>query len=162
MITTLWQDVRYAVRALRRSPGFNVAAAISLSLGIGATTAIFSIADTVFLRPLPYPDSDRLVWIAVDFPSVKNQFLPSPDYVVWRQENRVFEQLGASQATPGFTMTLAGSEPMEVHVWRGSSNFLSTLDVSPSFGRAFRPEEELPNGPREVLLTDLFWREHFH
>ncbi len=162
ILATIWQDVSYSARALRRSPGFSLAAVLSLALGIGASTAVFSIPDTVFLRPLPYPDSDRLLWIAVDFPSIKNQFLPSPDYVVWRRENRVFEQFGTSQATPGFTMTLGGSEPTEVHIWRGSFNFLLTLGMSPSLGRAFRPEEELPNGPRAVLLTDLFWREHFH
>jgi predicted permease len=161
-VATVWQDIRYSVRTLRRSLGFSVAAILSLALGIGASTLVFSIADTVFLRPLPYPSPDRLVWIAIDFPSIKNQFLPSPDYVAWRRDNRVFEQLGASQATPGFRMILSGQEPAEVEAWRGSYNFLATFGASPALGRAFRPEEELPNGPKAVILTDSFWRDHFH
>ena len=159
---TIWQDICYAARSLRRSPGFSVAAVLSLALGIGASTVVFTIADTVFLRPLPYPNPDCLVWIAVDFPSVKNRFVPSPDYVVWRRQNRVFEQLAATQASPGFRMVLSGDEPAEVNTWRCSFNFLATFGVNPALGRAFRPEEELPNGPRAVILADSFWRDHFH
>ena len=162
MWASIWQDLRYSVRALRHSPSFSIFAIISLALGIGASTLVFSIADTVFLRPLPYPNPDRLLWVAVDFPSIKIQFLPSPDYVVWRRENRVFEQLAASQANPGFRMILSGEEPVEVQAWRGSYNFLATLGASPALGRAFRPEEELPNGPKAVIVTDSLWREHFH
>lgn len=162
MWPSVWQDVRYAARALRRSPAFSAAAIVSLALGIGASTLVFSIADTVFLRPLPYANSDRLLWVAIDFPSIKNQFLPSPDYVVWRRDNRVFEQLGASPAIPGFRMILSGQEPVEAQAWRGSFNFLATFGASPALGRAFRPEEELPNGPKAVILTDSFWRNHFH
>src|SRR5580704_17199906 len=75
----LWQDVRYAARVLRRAPAFTAAAMLSLALGIGATTAVFSIADTVFLRPLPYADAGRLVWLGVHFSDIGGDFLPSPD-----------------------------------------------------------------------------------
>src|SRR5580700_10703817 len=85
----LWQDIRYAARILRRAPAFTIAAVLSLALGIGATIAVFSIADTIFLRPLPYADAGRLVWVAIRDPSIGLEFLPSPDYVAWRRDNHV-------------------------------------------------------------------------
>src|SRR5450755_1917172 len=91
-----WQDLRYAARAFRQSPWFSLAAVVSLALGIGASTAVFSIADTVFLRPLPYRDAGRLLWVAIRFPGLGPEFLPSPDYVAWRRENRTFEELAAT------------------------------------------------------------------
>src|SRR5579872_3991233 len=102
----LWQDLCYAARILRRSPAFTAAAVLSLALGIGATTAVFSIADTVFLRPLPYADADRLFWVSIRFPGLGGQFVPSPDYVAWRRDNRVFQGLAATQASLGYTALL--------------------------------------------------------
>jgi putative ABC transport system permease protein len=157
-----WQDIRYSARVLRREPAFTVAAVLSLALGIAAATAVFSIADTVYLRPLPYADADRLVWLGVSFPSVHGEFLPSPDYVAWRRDNRVFQQLAATQAGVGGSMILGGSNPAEVHVVRVSANFLDALAVTPALGRTFTAPEELPNGPRAVLLTYRFWRDYFH
>ncbi|HTS48209.1 MAG TPA: ABC transporter permease [Bryobacteraceae bacterium] len=162
MFATIWQDLRYAARALSRSLGFSVAAILSLALGIGASTLVFSIADTVFLRPLPYPYPDRLLWVAIDFPTTKAEFVPSPDYVAWRRDNRVFEQLAAAQAHFGGTMILTDEQPTEVRAWGVSFNFLSTFGVNPALGRTFRPEEELPNGVKAVMLSGAFWREHFH
>ncbi len=161
IFASIGQDTSYALRALRSSPGFSIAAVFSLALGIAASTAVFSIADTVFLRPLPYPDPERLLWIAVDFPSLQREFVPSPDYVQWRRENRVFEQLAASQSNLGGTMILGGEQPREVQVVRVSANFLSTFGVTPSLGRAFQQQEELPNGPKSVILENAFWRNHF-
>lgn len=152
-LARFWQDIRYALRVLRREPAFTVAAVFSLALGIAATTAVLSIADTIYLRPLPYADAGRLVWLGVAFPSVHGEFLPSPDYVAWRRDNRVFQQLAATQAGIGGTMILGGSNPTEVHVVRVSANFLDALAVTPALGRNFTAQEELPNGPRAVLLT---------
>jgi predicted permease len=158
----LWQDVRYAARILRRAPAFTAAAVLSLALGIGATTAVFSIADTVFLRPLPYADAGRLVWLGIRFSSIGVDFLPSPDYVAWRRDNRTFQALGATQAHFGTSMLLGTSDLSEVRAGRVSANFLDAFAVTPAFGRSFRPEEELPNGPKTVLLMYPFWRDHFH
>ena len=158
----LWQDVRYAVRVWRRAPAFTAAAVLSLALGIGATTAVFSIADTVFLRPLPYAGADRLVWVAVRFPGMGGAFVISADYVAWRRENRTFQSLAATRAGFDGAGLLAGPDPTEVSVAHVSANFLETFAVTPQFGRTFRPEEELPNGPKAVLLTYPFWRDHFH
>src|ERR1035437_213977 len=94
-----WQDIRYAARVLRRGRAFTVAAVLSLALGIGATTAVFSIADTIFLRPLPYADAGRLVWVAIRYGGM--EFVPSPDYVAWRRDNQIFQALGATQASLG-------------------------------------------------------------
>lgn len=158
----LWQDLRYAARILRRAPAFTAAAVLSLALGIGATTAVFSIADTVFLRPLPYADAGRLVWLGVRFSSISVDFLPSPDYVAWRRDNRTFQALAATQASFSTTMVLGTSDPAEVRAGRVSSNFLDVFAVTPALGRSFRPEEELPNGPKAVLLMYPFWRDRFH
>jgi len=157
----LAQDVRYAGRALAANPAFTAAAVFSLALGIGASTAVFSIVDTVFLRPLPYPHSDRLAWVSIEFPSFKAEFLPSPDYVAWRRDNRVFQQLGATQAHSGNSMILSGVDPVEVHGWGVSANFLETLSIAPALGRGFTAQEELPNGPRAIILANAFWRSHF-
>jgi putative ABC transport system permease protein len=158
----LWQDIRYAARVLRRTPAFTAAAVLSLALGIGATTAVFSIADTVFLRPLPYPDSGRLVWLGVRFSGIGLDFLPSPDYVSWRRDNQTFQTLAATQAHFSTTMLLGTSDLSEVLAGRVSANFLDAFAVTPALGRSFRPEEELPNGPKAVLLMYPFWRDHFH
>jgi len=160
----LWQDLRYAARVLRREPSFTIAAVLSLALGIGATTAVFSIADTVFLRPLPYTDARQLVWVAIRFPSMENglEIVPSPDYVAWRRDNRVFQELAAGQGSMSSLKLLGGPEPAEVRAGVVSVNFLEAFAAAPALGRTFRPEEELPNGPKTVLLMNQFWREHFH
>jgi putative ABC transport system permease protein len=160
-LARFWQDVRYAARVLRREPAFAAAAVFSLALGIAATTAVFSIADTVFLRPLPYADAGRLVWLGVTFPSLHGEFLPSPDYVAWHRDNHVFQQLAATQAGLGGIMILGGSNPAEVRAVRVSANFLDAFAVAPVLGRTFTAREEIPNGPKAVLLTYPFWRDHF-
>src|SRR5271157_79738 len=160
--TRLGQDIRYAARVLRRAPGFTAAAVLSLALGIGATTAVFSIADTIFLRPLPYADGGQLVWLGIRFPGISTEFLPSPDYVAWRRDNQVFQQLAATQTSFSTAMLLGTSDPVEVHAGRVSTNFLDAFAVTPAFGRTFTAQEELPNGPKAVLLMHQFWRDHFH
>jgi putative ABC transport system permease protein len=159
----LWQDLRYAARVLRRSPGFTAATVLSLALGIGASTAVFSIADTVYLRPLPYAHPERLTWVGMNFPSLMLPWecLLSPDYVAWRRDNQVFQQLAATQANGTNIMVRGGREPMEVHVARVSYNFLSTFAIAPALGRDFLPEEELPDGPKAALLTHRFWRDEY-
>jgi len=155
----LWQDVRYAAGILRRSPGFTAAVAFSLALGIGASTAVFSIADTVYLRPLPYSHPEQLAFVGIHFPYMAAEIMPSPDYVAWRRDDQSFQQMAATQGA--YTMLLSGGDPMEVHVARVSANFLSTFAIAPALGRDFLPSDELPDGALEVLLTDRFWREHF-
>jgi putative ABC transport system permease protein len=162
-LTNVFQDVRYAARVLRREPVFALAAIVSLALGIAASTAVFSIADTIFLRPLPYAEPDRLVWVAIRFPGFDlGDFVPSPDYVAWRRDNRVFQDLAAMPATPNRRTLLGGADPAEVNAGYVSANFLDVFATRPALGRTFSAAEELPNGPKAVVLTDRFWREHFH
>jgi putative ABC transport system permease protein len=161
-LARFWQDIRYAARVLRRGPAFTVAAVLSLALGIAATTAVFSIADTVFLRSLPYTDAAQLVWVAIRFPGMGGEFVPSPDYVAWRRDNKVFQELAATRATFDSIMLMGGPEPAEVAAGRVSANFLNAFSITPAFGRTFRAEEELPDGPKAVLVTNQFWRDHFH
>ncbi len=158
----LSQDLRYAARSLLRNGAFTPAAVLSMALGIGAGTAVYSVADTVFLRPLPYPHPEQLMWVAAHFPKREMEFVGSPDYVVWRRDNHVFQSLAATQATGGQTMLLNGENAAEVRDVRVSANFLRTLGIRPALGRDFLPAEELPNGAKSVLLTDHLWRQRFH
>ena len=155
----LQQDLRYAARTLLHHRAFTLTAVISIALGIGTATAVYGIADAVLLRPLPYPHSERLAWIAVRFTKMNFESLGSPDYMAWRRDNRTFASLAATQPTDE-TM-LNGENAAEVHVRGVSANFLQTLGVRPALGRDFAAGEELPNGPKTVLLTDHFWARHF-
>jgi hypothetical protein len=102
----IWQDVAFAARMLRRAPAFTGAVGLSLALGIAAATAVLSIADTVFLRPLPYKEGQHLAWVGVRFKMMNGfmEFVPSPDYVAWRRDNRVFQNMAAMQANMGGTI----------------------------------------------------------
>lgn len=156
------QDLKYAARTLLRNRAFSFAAVLSIALGIGAGTAVYSIADMVFLRPLPYKDSAQLMWVAVHFRQMKMEFLGSPEYVEWRRDNNVFQDLAATQLSGGQVMLLNGDHPAEVRDVRVSANFLKTFAIQPIIGRDFKAPEELPNGPKAALLTNRLWREHFH
>jgi putative ABC transport system permease protein len=157
----VWQDLRYATRAATRSPGFSFAAVLSLALGIGAATVVFSVADTVYLRPLPYRAPEELVFLGVRMPIMPTEFLPDPDLVAWRRDNTVFEGLAATQFNGSNPATLGSSDPIEVRIARISSNFLDTFGVTPALGRGFHRDEEFPNEPRAVMLTHSLWRNHF-
>ncbi len=158
----LLQDLRYAGRTLLHAPVFTAAAVLSLALGIGAGTAVYSIADTIFLRPLPYSNSEQLLWVTVRFPKRDLEFVGSPDYVAWRRDNHVFQELAATQAMGGQTMLLNGENAAEVYDVRVSANFLETLGIRPEFGSDFLPADELPNSPRTILLSDRLWNQRFH
>jgi putative ABC transport system permease protein len=156
------QDLRYAVRALRASPGFTAIAALTLALGVGATSAIFSVVNAVMLRPLPFAEPDRLVriWesnIERGWPTFA---VSHPNFLDWRSQSRAFESLAATN-NAGFTWTSNG----EAEVVLGLSvtaTFLPTLKISPALGRNFLDDEDRPGGnTRVVLLGDGFWRRAF-
>lgn len=158
----LSQDFRYATRTLLRNRAFSLAAVLSIALGIGAGTAVYGIADTIFLRPLPYKNPEQLMWVAIRFPQMRMEFLGSPDYVAWRRDHNAFQSMAATQLSGGQTMLLNGENAVEVSDARVSANFLRTFGIRPAIGRNFERSEELPDRPKAVLLTDRFWREHFH
>ena len=165
---TLMQDVAYACRTLRRSPGFAAVAILTLGLGIGATTTIFTIVNGVLLRPLPsYKDPHRIANLWVDF-GVGAQSLPvmSPgDFRDYQQRSQSFEALGAGSGAQiiGATgaLTGAGGEPERVEVSPVTANFLPLLGVEPLHGRHFTPEEEAVGGPKVVILSYGLWQRRY-
>jgi putative ABC transport system permease protein len=162
----LLQDLRIAGRALRRTPGFAFAAVLTLGLGIGATTTIFTVVNGVLLRPLPYAHADRIANIWNDF-GEGAQSLPavSPlDFRDYQQRSRTFETFAAASdgGVVGLHGNLTGSgEPERVDVASVTANFFPLFGVAPAYGRSFVPAEEAPNGPHVVMLSDRLWRRRY-
>jgi len=156
------QDVRYALRQLRRSPGFTAVAVLTLALGIGANTAIFSIFNATLLRPLSYKDPGRLVILWSTIPRWGFSGLGSltdPDYVQWQQQNQVFEQIAAFR---GQTSNLTGSGiPERLAGSTATASLFPLLGVPPELGRVFSAEEQLPGHENVVLLSHGLWARRF-
>ena len=160
MLETLWQDLRYGLRVLRKNPGFTLIAVITLALGIGANTAIFSVVDAVLLRPLPYKDSDRLVFLWSENPKQNVRDITSSYANVsdWKNQNRSFEDLAVFDPT---SVTLTGTDdPEQIDSVRASANLFPLLGVTPVIGRTFSPEEE-ENKARVVVLSYGLWQRRF-
>jgi macrolide transport system ATP-binding/permease protein len=155
------QDLRYALRSLWKSPRFTVTALITLTLGIGATVAIFTFVDAALIRPLPYHDSSGLFEVyETRQMEVFSQFEASyPDFLDWRAQNQVFDKLAAYQRN-GVIMRGSGA-PRLVTSAVVTDNFFSTLGVRPAHGRDFRPGEDVAAAPRYAILSHAWWQEHF-
>jgi putative ABC transport system permease protein len=153
------QDLRYAARSLRKSPGFTIIAALTLALGVGANTAIFSVVNTVMLRPLPFADPDRLVRIwENNLERNRPTFAVShPNFLDWRSEAKSFQSMAAIN-NAGFTWTSSGDAEVVLGL-SVTATFLPTLRVTPAMGRNFMDEEDRPGGnTRVVIISDGFWR----
>ncbi len=151
----LIQDVRYALRQLRKNPGFTTVAVLTLALGIGANTAIFSVVNAVLLRPLPYKEDSRLV---VLLHNGRNPVAPA-NFVDWRSQNHVFESMGAAEYwTPNLTGTNNPEKLWALHI---TSDILPMLGVQPLLGRVFLPEEQDAGKEHEVVLSYRLWQSHF-
>ena len=137
---TLWQDLRYGVRALWKSPGFALVSVLVLALGIGANTAIFSVVNAVVLRPLPYADPDRLVAVWETMPGNDARAVAPGNFVDWKTQNQSFAQL-AAYSNAYLNLTDEG-EPERLSVAAVTTDFFSTLGVAPAAGRTFSPEDE--------------------
>jgi len=160
-VSDLLHDLKYGARALLARPGFSVIAVLALALGIGANTAIFSIVNTVLMRPLPYEASERLVmlWHAYPLSNLPRATLSVPSYVEYRDHVDAFESVAA--VTP-WNSNLSGSgEPERVQGARVTANFLKTVGVTMAHGRDFLAEEDRPGSERVVVLTDGLWRRRF-
>jgi putative ABC transport system permease protein len=159
---TLIQDLRYGVRTLLKKPGFTLIAVITLSLGIGANTAIFSVVDAVLLRPMPYPEAERLVflWSTLRSQGISASGSAMPDYREWRDQNRTLEGL-AGFHYGDFNLSSAGGEPDRVQGAYITSNLFNVLKVSPALGRLFTPEEDQFGRHRVVLLSHGLWQRSF-
>jgi putative ABC transport system permease protein len=149
-IDTLVQDVRYGLWMLRRNPGFTFVAVLTLALGIGANTAIFSVVNAVLLRSLPYHDPERLVSVGR---------VPSGLFLKWREQARSFEQI-AGETEGGADLTGIG-EPERLRTGIVSANLFATLGLAPALGRAFTPEEDRTGGTPVAILSDALWRRRF-
>jgi putative ABC transport system permease protein len=155
-----WQDVRYALRMLRKSPGFTAIAVLTIALGIGATTAIFSIVDATLLHPLPYPQSEQLVSIEDDLPGVgaHDVGMSEPE---WQdlQRSGIFEHVSPTWFDEN---NLTGSsQPARVRLLIVAPNYFALLGVKPQLGRAFNPEDHSPGLILEVLISDGLWKRSF-
>jgi len=157
---TLWQDLRYGFRTLTRKPGFTVVAIIALALGIGANTAIFSVVNSVLLRPLAYREPAALVVINHDYPKINLKASVSAiGYTHYRDNARSFESV-AAMTGGGFNLT-GGGDPEQVNGSRITYNFFSALGAEAGLGRVFLPEEDQPGKNKVVVLSHGFWQRRF-
>jgi predicted permease len=158
------QDLRFAVRQFRKSIGFTAVAIVTLALGIGANTAIFSVVNGVLLRPLAFKDADRLVRVwhvppPKSFPGMRTFSVSAANYLDWERQNHVFEGM-AIYTFHGFTFT-STNKPEQVDACSATSGFFSTLGVQPELGRVFTPQEDQPGRSNVVVLSHRLWQEHF-
>ncbi|HKW90054.1 MAG TPA: ABC transporter permease [Candidatus Acidoferrales bacterium] len=158
-MNTLLQDVRYGIRMLAKAPGFTLIAVLTLALGIGANTAIFSVVDAVLLSPLPFPHPEELVSLYWARSTAQRSSIPYPNFLDWRKNNTTIASL-AGYNVASFNMTGRG-EPARVQGWRITSNFFSTLGQKLIFGRAFRPEEDQLGAGPVAILGEGLWKHEF-
>jgi putative ABC transport system permease protein len=157
-MTTLWQDVRYGMRMLARSPGFTVIVVLILAVGIGANTAVFSVVNAVLLRPLPYQNSRDIVTIREHGVRAARILCGRPHFSFLRENNHVFESLAGFC---GRLFYVTGIErPHEIHACEVTANLFPLLGIQPMLGRGFLPEEERPENAHVVILSHAFWRDY--
>ena len=153
------QDVRYSLRQLRKSPGFAVTAILILTLGIGASTAIFGFVDAALIKPLPYKDPTRLVEFTESISVLPRADISYLDYLDWKRLNHVFSSMDVYDQTGYLLRTPSGTEPVEAV--RVSDGFFRTLGVAPVLGRDFHAGEDLPEAPQTVILSYATWQKRF-
>jgi putative ABC transport system permease protein len=157
----LLQDIRYAIRMLRRSPGFTATAIAALALGIGANTAIFTVVNTVLLQPLAYPQPDRLVQLELSSAEGNSNVTSIPKYAIWREQTQVFQDVAAyDEGGPGVNLT-GGDRPEQLKGVHVSASFFPLFGASMAVGRAFSADEDRPGGARLVVLSNGLWRRRF-
>ena len=156
------QDIRYAFRMLRKQPGFSVIAILTLALGIGANTAIFSIVNAVLLRPLPYPDADRIMVLNESSGPGQDYSVALPDYFDWRNDNTVFEHLAATHKESRNLSGIPGRDPERVSCASVTRNFFNIIGLPPKIGRTFSEDEDKVGAPPVAVISDRLWRRVFN
>jgi putative ABC transport system permease protein len=160
-VETLWQDLRFGLRTLRKSPSFTVVAVLTLALGIGANTTIFTVVNGVILKPLPYPHADRLVMLLEKQLSDGTLGPVAPaNFFDWREQSHSFDKMAAIDPYPDFILNGSG-EPQRLTGAAVSSDFFSLLGVRMALGRDFLSEEDRPGYNREVILSYAIWQHYF-
>jgi predicted permease len=158
----LWQDLRYGARMLMKKPGFTLISVLTLALGIGATTAIFSVVNAVLLRSLPFPEADRLLFVGQSFRGNGPFGAGEPKFMFWREHSQSFEALACYSSFGGARGNLAGGDEAEyVRGMRVSEDFFRVFGVAPALGRSFTKAEDVPGGERVAVLSDGLWRRRF-
>src|SRR5687768_10481808 len=160
-MSTLLQDLHYAVRILFKSPGFTAVALLTLALGIGVNSAIFSVVNAIVLRPLPYPDSQQLmvIWGNLHKTGLEEIEISAPELKDFQQQCQAFDQIGA-YSTLGLNLT-GVDQPERLRGTAISSNLFTALGVQPHLGRNFVAEEDQPGSDNRVILSHSLWQRRF-
>jgi len=159
-MSTLLEDLRFGLRMLARNPGFTAVAVITLALGIGATTAIFTVVNAVLLRPLPYPHPEELVYVQEVYERLGGiPFAGIMEFAAWRNQSRTLSPVAAYMKS-WFNLT-GGGEPERVTGGVATASFFSLLGIRPVVGRLFLPEEDRPGGPLVVILSEGLWKRRY-
>ena len=156
---TFWQDLRYALRMLAKNPGFAIAAVLTLALGIGANTAVFSVVNTVLLKPLPYPDPDRIVMFLLTSPQGSGPGASATKFNVWREKTSVFQDVSAYRF--GVVNLTGGSYPEQIHSGQVTADFFRLFGAPVTRGRTFTAEQDSPRAGRVAVISDGLWKRHF-
>src|SRR3989440_8186580 len=154
-------DLRFALRQLRKSPGFTIIAVLTLALGIGANSAIFSVVNAVLLRPLPYPQPERLVYLN-ETATGTDVSIALPDYLDWRRDSTSFQHLALTRLESRNLSGIAGREPERIAVAFVTANFFDVIGLPAQIGRTFREDEDKPGAPALVVLSNRLWDRAFH
>src|SRR5687768_4173418 len=158
---SLIKDIRYGIRSLSKHPGFTSVAVLTLALGIGANTAIFSVVNAVLLRTLPFHEPDRLVmvWEDASFAGFPRNTPAPANYADWKTQNQVFEEM-ATFDQRSFNLTGDG-EPEKVEAYGVTANFFGLLGVRPVLGRVILPEEDKPDANKVVMISHSLWQQRY-
>ena len=160
-IDSFFTDARYALRTFARERSFALTAILTLALGIGSTTAVFSFVDRILFRDLPYPAGDRLVTVGMLAPIEQREFMLGSDYVIWRAQQSPFASMTSFDASGVTACDLTAQNPARLRCAYVESSFLPTLAIQPLLGRNFTPEEDHPNGPPAALISYGLWKGRF-
>jgi putative ABC transport system permease protein len=160
-IGTVMQDVHYAFRGFGRNPLFTISVLITLALGIGTTTAVFSAVDRILFRPLPYAEPSRIVSLGFVHPLERQEFVMGRFYVEWQKDQASFSAL-AAQSTGIHNCDLVENDPMQLSCISFQASFLPLFGISPALGHNFLPEEDLPNGPPVAMISYGLWKRHYN
>src|SRR5918996_1206054 len=153
------QDLIYALRWLRKNPGFTALSVLMLAVGIGVNTAMFSVINEVLLTPLPYPEADRLVWMNESGPEIANRWVSHANFIDWRERNRVFESMSTFR---GWFMNITGGDqPENINARMVTSDYFKVMRASPFMGRDFTPEDDKPGAAPVTLISYGTWQRRF-
>src|SRR6266513_1256224 len=155
-------DLKFALRQLRKSPGFSAVAILTLALGIGANTATFSIVNAVLLQPLPYPDADRIMVLNESSGPGQNFSVALPDYLDWQRDNTVFEHLAATHKESRNLSGIPGRDPERISCASVTRNFFNIVGLPPEIGRTFSEDEDKVGAPPVVVISDRLWQRAFN